>query len=95
VVELILGIQHDEFGFEINVDDQPDLLEIAAFYHSGHGGFWVALDDERVVGTIALRDIGDYQAALRTRGRLQLTPNEFLECPTDVIEQIERGLAAA
>jgi GNAT superfamily N-acetyltransferase len=65
VVELILGIQRDEFGVAITLDDQPDLLNIPGFYQSGRGGFWLALSDERVVGTAALIDIGGGQAALR------------------------------
>ena len=58
VAELILGIQRDEFGFQVTYDDQPDLKEIETFYQSGAGGFWLALEDRRVVGTIGLRDIG-------------------------------------
>lgn len=65
VIDLILQIQREEFGFDIEAEDQPDLLEVQDFYQSGAGGFWVALDDEQVVGTIALRDIGNGQAALR------------------------------
>jgi N-acetylglutamate synthase-like GNAT family acetyltransferase len=58
VAELILGIQRGEFGFSVTYDDQPDLKTIESFYQSGAGGFWLALEDERVVGTIGLRDIG-------------------------------------
>jgi N-acetylglutamate synthase-like GNAT family acetyltransferase len=65
VVELILMIQRVEFGFDIRAEDQPDLLDVADFYRSGAGGFWVALSDGEVVGTIALRDIGNGQGALR------------------------------
>jgi N-acetylglutamate synthase-like GNAT family acetyltransferase len=65
VVDLILTIQRDEFGFDIRAEDQPDLLAVADFYQTGAGGFWVALADDEVVGTIALRDIGNGQGALR------------------------------
>ena len=65
VVELILAIQRDEFGFNIGAEDQPDLLDVANFYQTGAGNFWVALLDGDVVGTIALRDIGKNQGALR------------------------------
>jgi N-acetylglutamate synthase-like GNAT family acetyltransferase len=65
VVELILAIQRDEFGFNIGAEDQPDLLDVADFYQTGAGNFWVALLDGDVVGTIALRDIGKNQGALR------------------------------
>jgi N-acetylglutamate synthase-like GNAT family acetyltransferase len=65
VVEFILEIQREEFGFGIRAEDQPDLLNVASFYQTGAGNFWVALADDKVVGTIALRDIGNNQGALR------------------------------
>ena len=65
VIELILTIQRVEFGFAIRAEDQPDLLDVENFYQTGAGGFWVALADGRAVGTIALRDIGQRQGALR------------------------------
>jgi N-acetylglutamate synthase-like GNAT family acetyltransferase len=65
VLQLILAIQRDEFGFDISADDQPDLLDIPGFYQVGAGNFWVALAEREVVGTIALRDIGNHQGALR------------------------------
>lgn len=65
VVALILGIQRDEFGVPVTLQDQPDLLDVERFYRRGAGNFWVALDAGAVVGTIALLDVGDGRAALR------------------------------
>lgn len=65
VLSLILGIQQQEFGVAITAEDQPDLNNIADFYQTGHGNFWVAETAEQVVGTIALLDIGHQQVALR------------------------------
>lgn len=65
VIALILGIQNQEFGIEITADQQPDLRDVEHFYQQGHGGFWVARSGDAVVGCIALKDIGDRQAALR------------------------------
>lgn len=65
VVDLILTIQRREFGFDIHAEDQPDLLNVSSFYLAGAGGFWLALHAGEVVGTIALRDIGNSQGALR------------------------------
>src|SRR3712207_5531145 len=62
---LIVGIQSDEFGVPITLEDQPDLQEIPTFYQRGAGNFWVALSDGEVVGTVALIDIGNHQGALR------------------------------
>lgn len=65
VVALILPIQQAEFDIPITLQDQPDLLDIANFYQQASGNFWVALSNGKVVGTIALLDIGNGQAALR------------------------------
>ena len=65
MLQLILSIQRDEFGFDISAADQPDLLDIDGFYRSGAGDFWVARSADEIVGTIALRDIGNAQGALR------------------------------
>ncbi len=65
VLDLILNIQRGEFGMEITAEDQPDLADINGFYKTGNGNFWVALEGGKVVGTIALKDIGNAQVALR------------------------------
>lgn len=65
VVALILRIQRDEFGFGVTAADQPDLLEIPAFYQTGRGEFWVVVAGERIVGTIALKEMDDNAGALR------------------------------
>jgi N-acetylglutamate synthase-like GNAT family acetyltransferase len=65
VVELIVSIQRGEFGIDITAAQQPDLHDIPGFYQVRGGGFWVALEGGRVVGTISLLDIGEGQGALR------------------------------
>lgn len=65
VTELILTIQNTEFGMPVTAQQQPDLGDIENFYQQGNGGFWLARVGERIVGTIALKDIGNRQAALR------------------------------
>jgi N-acetylglutamate synthase-like GNAT family acetyltransferase len=65
VGKLINSIQREEFGLEITLEQQPDLLDIKGFYQHGAGNFWLALDSEKVVGTIALLDISNKRAALR------------------------------
>lgn len=65
VLDLILPIQQLEFGVPITLEEQPDLLDIPNVYQRGSGNFWVALHDDEVIGTIALIDIGNGQAALR------------------------------
>lgn len=65
VVNVILPIQRDEFGFEVTLDHQPDLRIIPEFYQRGLGEFWVAENGYKIVGTIGLVDIGGGLAALR------------------------------
>ena len=65
VIHLIVTIQQKEFELPITAKDQPDLHDIPGFYRKGRGNFWVALDQQKVAGTIALIDLGDGQAALR------------------------------
>lgn len=62
---LIVAIQRDEFGFDIDLARQPDLSNIPAFYQTGAGNFWIALDGDTVAGTIGLKQIGEAQVALR------------------------------
>jgi len=65
IVDLILPIQQKEFNVPATIKDQPDLLNISSFYKKSKGNFWVALYGNEVVGTIALVDFSDDQAALR------------------------------
>jgi len=65
VIDLILPIQQHEFNVPVTIADQPDLLQIPQFYQKDGGNFWLALDGNRVVGTIALIDFGGGQGALR------------------------------
>lgn len=65
VISVILPIQQSEFEIPITLEAQPDLQDIPGFYQNGIGNFWVALETGTVVGTLALLDIGNRQAALR------------------------------
>ena len=65
VIDLILNIQQNEFGVPVTIKDQPDLLQVKEFYQQGNGNFWVAFDNEKLIGTIALVDMKDGNVALR------------------------------
>jgi N-acetylglutamate synthase-like GNAT family acetyltransferase len=65
VAALILPIQRSEFGIPITLDDQPDLRDVPGVYQRGAGNFWVALDDDVVVGTIGVIDIGNGRGVIR------------------------------
>lgn len=90
VISLILPIQQAEFGLPITIEHQPDLLKIPEVYQDGKGNFWTALDGDKVVGTIALMDIGNRQAELRKmfvdknyRGREHRTGKRLLDTLID------------
>mgnify|MGYP003400249790 FL=1 len=65
IAALILNIQNNEFNVPVTLADQPDLLDIENFYFKKKGNFWVAVEDEKLIGTIALIDFDKGQAALR------------------------------
>ncbi|WP_295526051.1 GNAT family N-acetyltransferase [Novosphingobium sp. Chol11] len=65
VLALILPIQQDEFSIPVTAEDQPDLKAIGHVYQSGTGGFWVAENAGRIVGTIGLIGFGKREGALR------------------------------
>ncbi|HKT28254.1 GNAT family N-acetyltransferase [Dyella sp.] len=65
VAQLIVSIQREEFGFDIDLERQPDLAAIPAYYQQGMGNFWVAMDENKIIGTIALKDIDHHSVALR------------------------------
>ena len=66
ILDLIADLQRNEFDIN-SLTDQPDLANIDGFYGQGSSGFWVAIAADKIVGTIALLDITQNQAALRNR----------------------------
>ena len=65
LARMVTNIQQNEFGIPIILEEQPDLLDIPGFFLVENGNFWLAVIDSRVVGCIALKDIGNGQGALR------------------------------
>ena len=65
IVNLILHIQQNEFGVEVTLQDQPDLMAINDFYRKGKGNFWIAVENEKLLGTVGLIDMQDGNLALR------------------------------
>ena len=65
IIDLILSIQQTEFGLPITLEAQPDLENIPAFYQKDNGNFWIAIVENLVIGSIALKDIGNSRGALR------------------------------
>ncbi|MEO5683775.1 MAG: GNAT family N-acetyltransferase [Chitinophagaceae bacterium] len=103
VIDLILDIQQNEFGVPVTIEDQPDLLDIENFYCKDKGNFWIITDNGKLIGTIALIDIGNRQSALRKmfvhkdyRGRdkgigQQLLDHVIAWCKQKSIDEIYLG----
>ncbi len=65
IVDLIIPIQREEFNIQLTVEDQPDLLTIQEEYIDTGGNFWVALFDDKVIGTIALVRLENHCGAIK------------------------------
>lgn len=52
VITLVLHFQNDGTRPLVTIEDQPDLLHITEEYIEKGGNFWVAKDEEQVIGSI-------------------------------------------
>lgn len=60
IIALVLHCQNDDGASTgASTDYQPDLLQIREKYIMAGGNFWVALDGDKVVGSIALMNTGN------------------------------------
>jgi len=57
-IELIFDILENEFGHH-SKSGRPDLYNITEEYQKNNGNFWLAVENENVVGTIALKNCDD------------------------------------
>ncbi|MCM1309007.1 MAG: GNAT family N-acetyltransferase [Butyrivibrio sp.] len=65
LIGLILHIQNDEAKINLSLEEQPDLLDIPNFYERDGGKFWLALENNEVVGTLALMNKGNGNGVLK------------------------------
>ncbi len=65
IIDLILRIQNDEEKIGLSLAEQPDLLDIPMYYDRNGGGFWIAVEQGAVVGTVACMNYGDGNAVLK------------------------------
>ena len=65
VTDLILHIQNDEAKINLSIQEQPDLLDINSYYEKNGGGFWVAIENDEVIGTFAFMNYGNGKAVLK------------------------------
>lgn len=65
IINLILHIQNGEAGIDLTIEEQPDLLDIPYYYQKNGGEFWIAVENNAVIGTIALMNYGNGNAVLK------------------------------
>ncbi len=65
IIELILNIQNNEANINLGIEEQPDLLDIYSSYEKNGGEFWIAVDEDEVIGTIALMNKGNANSVLK------------------------------
>ena len=56
VATLILAVQRDDVGLIVPIEEQPELLDIGQAYRDG--GFWLAVAEQEIVGTIGMMRYG-------------------------------------
>lgn len=54
IIKLILSIQNEEAGIHLSLKEQQDLTDIPAYYDNAGGRFWLAVEGDKLVGTVAL-----------------------------------------
>ncbi len=57
VIDLILSIQNGEANINLPIEEQPDLNCITKAYINKDGNFWLALENEQVIGSIGLMKV--------------------------------------
>jgi N-acetylglutamate synthase-like GNAT family acetyltransferase len=65
ILNLILPIQQVEFNVPVTLEGQPDLFDIETYYTATGGGFWGAIHQGELIGSIALISIGHQSGAIR------------------------------
>ncbi|WP_390410231.1 GNAT family N-acetyltransferase [Lacticaseibacillus jixiensis] len=65
LVDLILYCQNTEAHLNIKMADQPDVFAIAEHYQAPGGNFWLALEQQHVVGCIGLLPVTPTVAVLK------------------------------
>lgn len=65
IIDLILYIQNSESKINLSLDDQPDLSDIPSCYEKYGGGFWIAVENDDVIGTLGFMNYGGGNAVLK------------------------------
>lgn len=65
IIDLILHIQNSEAKIDLSIEEQKDLLDIPYYYQKNGGEFWIAVENNTVIGTIALMNYGNGNGVLK------------------------------
>jgi len=65
IIDLILHIQNSEAKINLSLEEQPDLLDIHNAYEKNGGQFWLAVENNIVIGTLALMNKGNGNGILK------------------------------
>lgn len=65
VIDLVLHFLNDGTRPHVTVADQPDLLTITDSYINAGGNFWIATENEKLIGSIGIMPCGKDIAILK------------------------------
>lgn len=65
VIDLVLHFQNDGTRPLVTVNDQPDLLNIKESYMNAGGDFWIAVDNDKLIGSIGIMPYSNEIAVLK------------------------------
>lgn len=61
IYDFVMSVKSNEIGWK---SEPEDLHDISNFYLKDGGNFWLALEDEKIVGTLALKNMGENRGYL-------------------------------
>ena len=64
-IDHILDIENNEFNMGLTLKMQPDLVDIHTMYQKQKGNFWIALNNNNLIGTIGIYFLTDTSVELR------------------------------
>ncbi len=65
VIDLVLHFQNDGTRPFVTVNDQPDLLNIKENHINAGGDFWIAIDNDKLIGSIGIMPYSKEVAVLK------------------------------
>ncbi|WP_137626080.1 GNAT family N-acetyltransferase [Lactiplantibacillus pingfangensis] len=98
LVDLIMYCQNTEAQLNIKLAEQADIFDIETYYQANGGNFWLAIDQQQVVGSIGLLNLNNNVGVLKKfftypnyRGQPQRLGRQLFETLETYVTQ-ETGL---